>query len=186
MPNHITNIITIKGTKENVDKVLKFVKSEDRDFDFEKIKPSPKEMLRGALSQEDREKYPLNWYDWNLENWGTKWNAYDVKIDDNKIYFDTAWSTPEPIILKMQEMFQEVDIECIFADEDRGYNVGEYQLFKNDDGTKFLRTNYFENASNKAYETYIQCKGKSSCLYQNEDGDWKSYDCDNCPNVEEC
>jgi len=40
-----------------------------------------------------------NWYDWNVSNWGTKWEAsiYSwTKVNDNSITinFDTAWSPP--------------------------------------------------------------------------------------------
>jgi hypothetical protein len=36
-----------------------------------------------------------NWYDWQIANWGTKWNAYDQFFNgDNMIEFSTAWSTP--------------------------------------------------------------------------------------------
>ena len=38
-----------------------------------------------------------NWYDWNCENWGTKWNAKFVELhDDNDDFivyqFETAWN----------------------------------------------------------------------------------------------
>lgn len=40
-----------------------------------------------------------NWYDWNISNWGTKWDASLIdwdRSDDNTItiYCDTAWSPP--------------------------------------------------------------------------------------------
>jgi hypothetical protein len=40
-----------------------------------------------------------NWYGWNVENWGTKWEASIYsweKLNDNciRINFDTAWSPP--------------------------------------------------------------------------------------------
>lgn len=44
----------------------------------------------------------LNWYDFANAQWGTKWNAYEVRYlegDDTKIViqFDTAWDTPRGI-----------------------------------------------------------------------------------------
>jgi hypothetical protein len=43
-----------------------------------------------------------NWYDWSYENWGTKWNAYEVKFtahEDEKLVLsvNTAWDTPRAI-----------------------------------------------------------------------------------------
>ena len=38
------------------------------------------------------------WYEWNINNWGTKWDVdgIDCVIEDNttKVAFDTAWSPP--------------------------------------------------------------------------------------------
>lgn len=70
-----------------------------------------------------------NWYDWQCANWGTKWNAYDQShIDDDCIEFNTAWSNPNKIIIELSKMFPEVTFEFAYADEDFGYNVGEYTL----------------------------------------------------------
>ena len=43
-----------------------------------------------------------NWYDWANENWNTKWGCYDFRIDDEVIYFTSAWS---PISSDIIEMF---------------------------------------------------------------------------------
>lgn len=44
----------------------------------------------------------LNWYDWRSSNWGTKWNAYEVRYithDTEKLVLSlqTAWDTPRAI-----------------------------------------------------------------------------------------
>ena len=46
------------------------------------------------------------WYDWRLQNWDTKWDAYDVCVTDDdpeqvEIEFNTAWSPPEAICNKI-------------------------------------------------------------------------------------
>ena len=68
------------------------------------------------------------WYDWSVENWGTKWNAYEQDIVKGKsyikLYFQTAWSCPLPIYRKMAEMLK-TKIEIKYADEDIGNNCGE-------------------------------------------------------------
>ena len=67
-----------------------------------------------------------DWYDWRIRNWGTKWNSYDGGFcDDNKILFLTAWSCPQEIIQKLAEMYPEICIEHLWADEDYGYNCGK-------------------------------------------------------------
>lgn len=66
----------------------------------------------------------LDWYTWSIANWGTKWDAYSVRLeetDDKLIYqFDTAWSPPTPFIEKMVETFQMLDFEHWYFDE--GHN----------------------------------------------------------------
>ena len=70
-----------------------------------------------------------NWYDWHLLNWGTKWDCYDLIIfDDDRIQFNTAWSTPALCMQRLSELFPDVEIEVRYADEDFGSNVGTYTL----------------------------------------------------------
>ncbi len=35
---------------------------------------------------------------WRCSHWGTKWNAYDVKVEENAITFTTASDCPDPIV----------------------------------------------------------------------------------------
>lgn len=77
--------------------------------------------------------YPT-WYEWRLENWGTKWNAHDNSTidDDGAVSFSTAWSAPMPVISKIVELMVRTPglhgtmrIEHRWADEDIGNNCGE-------------------------------------------------------------
>jgi hypothetical protein len=72
---------------------------------FEKIKPTPPELLEGN-----------GWYDWRLENWGTKWDLSEEEqrevadqliseIADFQATFMTAWSPPLQAIAALSEMF---------------------------------------------------------------------------------
>lgn len=118
-----------------------------------------------------------SWYDWCCDNWGTKWNAYsNEQEDDDTIIFETAWSNPEPVMLKLSEMYPEVTIEHWWADEDMGSNDG-YRVYR---GGEIVEGDYHDSCSNEAYETYMKCWGESKCLYQDKDGLWQRYDCDTC------
>ena len=65
------------------------------------------------------------WYDWCVNNWGTKWNSYSNEFDEGELSFWTAWAPPRPIIAKLSEMFPDVVIHHQWADEDIGYHCGE-------------------------------------------------------------
>lgn len=58
-----------------------------------------------------------SWYDWCVENWGTKWDATRCESDQNTIIFETAWATPEPIFEKLSEEFPNEIIQVEYADE---------------------------------------------------------------------
>lgn len=71
-----------------------------------------------------------DWYDWSIQNWGSKWNSYgydDRTPDsaDNKIEFLTAWSRVEPVMKQLSERFPDAEFSYQWADEDVGSNVGE-------------------------------------------------------------
>lgn len=135
MPNHVTNIIELKGDRVEINNLLETIKNDEiglGSIDFEKIIPMPDNIYRGELGTKERELYSENnWYDWSIANWGTKWNAYGYDIGkdyrtENKLIFLTAWEAPHPIMEKLAEMYPEVNIQHEWADEDIGMNCGRY------------------------------------------------------------
>ena len=59
------------------------------------------------------------WYDWRLQNWDTKWDAYDVEVIDEdhdcvEIQFNTAWSPPEAICSALREQYPDLAISWFF------------------------------------------------------------------------
>lgn len=88
-------------------------------FDFNKIIPYPPCIFNGNLSSKDEEENPgRNWLAWNKRKWGTKWNSYDHKTDEQSRYiFNTAWSFPEPIFIELSFLFPEVTISVETIDE---------------------------------------------------------------------
>lgn len=69
-----------------------------------------------------------DWYTWSIDNWGTKWNSSDSYIEGNNLHFQTAWSVPEPLLIKLSEIFSDIQMKVKFADEDIGSNCGEFEL----------------------------------------------------------
>lgn len=76
-----------------------------------------------------REHGAATWYDWCVQNWGTKWNnAPDEPMVDEKdglICFLTAWSAPTPIIEELSRQYPDLTLSISWADEDIGQNVGQ-------------------------------------------------------------
>jgi hypothetical protein len=96
MPNWVRSELAISGERAELDRFIELARNDNyyhqeedpKDrvtfFDFGKFMPRP--------AEEDD-----NWYDWNCENWGTKWNAKFVELDNDCeeliIYrFETAWN----------------------------------------------------------------------------------------------
>jgi len=76
------------------------------------------------------------WYDWNIRNWGTKWDACNAEMtSDNyaggeiKYYFDTAWSPAEGAFTAMVEQHPELKFE-FRCQEEQGWGV----VFESEDG----------------------------------------------------
>ena len=59
------------------------------------------------------------WYDWRVQNWDTKWDAYDVTITDDdpdqlEVEFSTAWSPPEAICSAIREQYPDLAVSWFF------------------------------------------------------------------------
>jgi hypothetical protein len=100
MPNWCENKLSIMDCSPELESYLK-----ENGLSFEKIKPTPPELLEGN-----------GWYDWRLENWGTKWDLSEEEqrevadqliseIADFQATFMTAWSPPLQAIAALSEMF---------------------------------------------------------------------------------
>lgn len=133
MPNWCWNELSVIGNKSDTNAFLKAVKSKKSPFDFNKVTPTPKELVDTPASYGDKDKklheanvkkYGFaNWYDFQIANWGTKWNnGDDVQITEYPapkkglsheivLGFTTAWSPPEPIVIKLGTMFQDLTFE---------------------------------------------------------------------------
>lgn len=92
------------------------------------------EMSKKAIENLDKYGH-MDWYDWSIENWGTKWDIYDCGDwyfeDDNvvMINFYTAWSPPISGIGKLSEQYRDLKFRIEYADEGGDY-VG-YTSFEN-------------------------------------------------------
>lgn len=79
-----------------------------------------------TLLRNHRKTGHMHSMDFARSRWGTKWNAcdQDINLDEELLRFDTAWSFPEPLLLKLSELHPDALIEARYADEDIGSNCG--------------------------------------------------------------
>lgn len=104
--------------------------------------------LTQNLANEYQQKFgATDWYNWQIENWGTKWNANESIDFGNGIEFNTAWSTPFNLFVSLSKKYPEVRFNIRYADEDFGYNVGEYDLQNGEE----LECNIPEGGSQEAF-----------------------------------
>ena len=109
MPNWTENNVLFVGKKKQLKTLKNMLKSKDNDFDFNNIVPMPKNIFRGNLGREEEEKYGKNnWYHWSINNWGTKWNSVDTRVEENgstlSYNFMTAWDCPREIVDALMRM----------------------------------------------------------------------------------
>jgi len=87
MPNWCSNHVTLTGPKESIDAlIVELSKPEGEGKILQTLRPRPPE-------EEE------NWYGWNVNNWGTKWEVtvydYDIVSETSvTISFDSAWAPP--------------------------------------------------------------------------------------------
>tara|TARA_B100001059_G_C17646120_1_gene481912 strand:+ start:279 stop:743 length:465 start_codon:yes stop_codon:yes gene_type:complete len=153
MPNHCSNRVEIySDNKILLDEIRMNLKGEDTEFDFNKILPQPdwkktpitgeetswlgSEEKLGEVGElpneegifESTGKHDQRWYDWNISNWDTKWNSFDVDTthDDDCLmyYFTTAWSPPEAVILALREMYPDTSITAFY--DEPGVGIAGY------------------------------------------------------------
>ena len=129
----------IKGKNYGSVVKLKLILARIDESEYENMRSKVRPYLsNGVTIEQFGERYYTNiikyghahWYTWCVENWGTKWNAYNCFITEQYISFDTAWSTPEPIIVQLSKDLPEVEMFILYADEDIGFNYGAY-IIKN-------------------------------------------------------
>ena len=148
MPNHCHNRVTVYSA--NTDAVAKLKQIFEDENCFGQIIPEPdwdnQPLMSNELKFLGRERgkvgeLPVNgrfqstdqqddrWYDWRVQNWDTKWDAYDVVVTDDdpdcaEIEFNTAWSPPEAICHALREQYPDVSISWFY--DEPGCEIAGY------------------------------------------------------------
>lgn len=149
MPNWCENDLTIKAkTRKRLDDVMAFVHGhyDDGDdeevspFDFNVIIPYPEiyrkmdeeaDNFKGRWEDRPKDGFNSGGYEWRVDNWGTKWPASEIWVEDLKtdgscvVHFSTAWTPPLPIIDKLAEAFPDISFMLRYYEGGMGFS-GKY------------------------------------------------------------
>lgn len=132
-------------------------------------------------------KIGMDWYHWNAREWGCKWDAKEVDVQEDFIHdgklsigykFDTPWSPPLPAIEKLALQYPDLIINIEF-EEEQGWGgdltlQGENVLH---DESWDIPDSHEENIYRRSY-----CHACESVWYDEKAGEWdKSGLYDDCP-----
>ena len=209
MPNWVSNTITVTAeSTTELDAFLEKAKGEqsqirsegNEDFHFgafvhpsdeglpyyrgelEDAKPEGWDELSSAEQWIHNLKFSgRGWYDWNITNWGTKWDASDIHLEKSgdhlsvSISFQTAWSPPEPIFQAIVEQFPTLSFEISY-EEEQGWG-GELV------GSNGELSQVREWDIPNSHADYVERDNVDgcSCSWSDDKDDWY----DDCPNKQE-
>ena len=143
MPNWFYFSVNVSGAKKDVEQFVENVKgsekfeTEGREFDFNHFIPQPENIFRENISGDKKKDLDAvgvpNWYDWNNQNWGTKWNANVESafcissVEGFPMEYEyelaTAWAFPTSVMRKMIEMYPNLDFTIVGEEESDAYGV---------------------------------------------------------------
>ena len=131
MPNWVTNYVCARHKTEELIAAFKGKDAygDEKEITFNAIVPTPPDVYMDDIGANSPAN---NWYVFNTEHWGTKWDACDGYVSEDLVQFNTAWSTPAPIIKALANMLDDAII-CVYADEDIGSNCGAYVYFPDEE-----------------------------------------------------
>ena len=144
MPNHCHNRVTIYGSgDEQLAQIAKIKGIFEDESIFTHFIPEPNWATTpnkdGEVPVAREYPYPPQfpksgktddrWYDWRLQHWDTKWDAYDVEVTDNdpeclEVQFNTAWSPPEAVCHAMRELYPDLSVSWFY--DEPGCEIAGY------------------------------------------------------------
>ena len=71
-----------------------------------------------------RDGFNTGGIEWCRENWGTKWNASDGRVEGDHIAFNTAWSPPIPVIVALAKHFPQYTFHLEYFEQGAAFCGG--------------------------------------------------------------
>lgn len=144
MPNWCENKITILGPEDKLRAIWDQVQKGQGLL--QALVPPPENMFRGNLGPEEmkmcEEQDIPNWYDWQCENWGTKWDVdlehLSLSEDGTQIsgWFDSAWSPPTAAYKTFSLQNKDCSISACYIETGMQF-VGHWDSYGLDDSYNY-------------------------------------------------
>lgn len=164
---------------------MNFTSPEDLDTYYSEASIKPDNY--DEMTFDERLNYSLRfstdgWYDWNVRNWGTKWDACDVVVDERQLnvgvlayHFSTAWSPAEGAYQRMVEQHPTLTFS-FHCEEEQGWGV-EYDSVSGE----LVETNSWDIPNSHA--DYVGRDNEDGCVcsYEDDQDEWYN----DCPKEEE-
>ncbi len=169
MPNYCYGNLEIIANDELLKRIIERVHGtgdeSDNPFDFSKIIPMPDFIYRGSIGDKEIELYGKNnWYDWSIENWGTKWNSCDTKLDGKVFSFLTAWSPCSPVIRELARIFPEARFDYWYEEPGWafcGREIYEDGILKYELNADFSEIYIYDDCDEEeSAKNYDYCEGR--------------------------
>tara|TARA_R100001129_G_scaffold184494_1_gene169527 strand:- start:1178 stop:1735 length:558 start_codon:yes stop_codon:yes gene_type:complete len=108
MPNWCWNHLTVTGDEKELQEFVEKSTNAHKETEFS---------FEGTLPRGDRK----DWYNWSIDNWGTKWDACAPNICHNDIdyfavSFESAWSPPINWINNIMQDFPDLRFELEYEE----------------------------------------------------------------------
>lgn len=179
MPNWCLNCVNIShADKAMMDRLGDAVNENGKGL-FMEFFPTPKKLteMTAPITGDDAkaniaEFGASDWYHWNVENWGTKWDATVTDFDrltENEAFltFDTAWGPPVTFYEKMTALGFKIDAlysetDMCFAgtwNEESGDNCYEYD---------FSDPNWDDGMPDEVKD-FLECEYENYLMWQEEE-----------------
>ena len=175
MPNWCSNELVIEGKPKELSRLMKKVeitKSEETDEHAQSVFSCHRIIPRPAMQDS-------NWYEWNIANWGSKWDTNDPCLDNSewengviRYTFDTAWSPIIPVVEALAKEHTRVTITYNYYEGgsdfwgEHEYKKGEITSF--DEGAlsdaSCERLEYLMGQHHNCQECWneIECNGETT------------------------
>ena len=120
MPNYCSNSITITGEEAQLAQLAEQLRSDETTI-MERLLPTPKSVMEGQ-----------GWYQWCLDNWGTKWDMVELTseydLDYIELSYETAWTPNIPFWELISARFPELTMVHHYREDGIGFaGVAKYQ-----------------------------------------------------------